>query len=173
MQVNKKDRVKIGIIIGLSAVLITVVSLRLLKSKTADGVLVPVTSDITLTKLSTPRLPIPNLESDQKKDEALNRPDMLILTRDIFQPLKPPPMRNKKGSLSKATEVQKPPPALELKGTITGGREPLAIVDDRFVRCGDVIQDYTVTRIDDDKIVLRSGEKEIPIEVFKVDPVKR
>ncbi len=55
---------------------------------------------------------------------------------------------------------------MTLKGTIVGGKRPIAIINDRFVRMGDRIGDYQVVEIDKDRVTLRSGIYEIVLEVL-------
>ena len=170
---NKKDRIKLGLVVGLSIVLLTIVSVRFLKSKTAEGVLVPVAKVVKISRLPIPEMPSLNSANFRKHQEQKPPHELVALPRDIFRPTKRPPMRREKSLHSKNSHAKKPAPVFQLKGTITGGSEPLAIVDDRFVRRGDVIKDYTVARIDEDKVVLRSGKNVINLEVFKViDPRK-
>jgi hypothetical protein len=175
MPANKTDRIRIGIVVGLALILVTVVLLRFFHSKTADGVLVPHAGNVDMTRLAMPKVPAVDLEIDGVRQKEAPESDLLILTRDIFRPSSPPPlMDGEKNGQSKSADTPRPVPTCQLKGTFTGGSEPLAIVDDRFVRCGDVIQDYTVTRIDEDKVFLRSGKHEIALEVLKViDPPTR
>ena len=170
---NKKDRIRLGIVIGLSIVLLTIVSLRYLKSKTAEGVLVPVADVVKMSRLPIPEKPSHDSANFQKRQEQPPSPRLLTLPRDIFRPTKLPPIRSEKSLDSKDSDAKKSAPTFKLKGTITGGSEPLAIIDDRFVRRGDVIKDYTVARIGEDKVILRSGKNVINLEVFKViDPRK-
>ena len=168
MPAKKGDRIRIGIVIGLSVVLASVVALRYFKSKTAKGTIVPIVVETkpAPTRLAMPEMPPSHLKGPALQEEQRPRLDAPLLARDIFRPTAPPQKR-KKLARSKAAHTRTVP-TFQLKGTITGGAEPLAIIDDRFLRRGDVIKNYTVARIDGDKVVLRSDDHEINLEVYKL-----
>jgi hypothetical protein len=151
----------------------TVIALRFFKSKTASGVLVPDPTKAKIARLVMPKMPALDSESTHMDEEEKSSSQLLLPTRDIFRPTKTPPVEKRKPESTDSDE-RKSTADFQLKGTITGGSESLAIVNDRFLRRGDVIQDYTVARIDEDNVVLKSGEHEIHLEVLKVvDPRMR
>jgi len=88
------------------------------------------------------------------------------VVKDIFaEPVRPEPPQPASEE-NQGEEELKPPPPMTLKGTIVGGKRPIAIINDRFVRMGDRIGDYQVVEIDKDRVTLRSGIYEIVLEVL-------
>jgi hypothetical protein len=55
---------------------------------------------------------------------------------------------------------------LELKGTIIGGKAPMAVINDKFVRMGEKIGEYKIVKIDPNEVVLRSGSQEKVLQVI-------
>lgn len=88
------------------------------------------------------------------------------IIRDIFEPSK---------SLEKSSpqvpgqnpDVPEAIPSFRLKGTIMGGGNPVAIVNDQFVRLGERIDEFKVIRISENAVLLDSGEKEIRLELVQ------
>ena len=162
MAEKKSNRIKIYITIGLALVLVVNGYFRLIhakikrsgKSSTPQPSLAPINIPKILTKLQ------------QVKPSESDRFDVLqYAVRDIFaepvRPAKPAPEENQ------MEEIPEPPPPMMLKGTIVGGKRPIAIINDRFVRMGDRIGDYQVVEIDKDIVKLSSGNNEIVLEVLK------
>jgi len=58
---------------------------------------------------------------------------------------------------------------MTLKGTIVGGKNTLAIINDRFVRLRDWIDDYQIVKITKDRVFLQSEHRDIILEILK-DP---
>ena len=56
--------------------------------------------------------------------------------------------------------------SLELKGTIIGGKEPMAVINDKFVRMGEKIGEYQIVKIYPNEVVLRSGSDEMALQVL-------
>ena len=69
-----------------------------------------------------------------------------------------------------AIDTAKQTPALavtlELKGTILGGKNPMAIINDKFVRTGEKIGGYKVVRITPNTVYLRAGSHQKVIKVL-------
>lgn len=82
--------------------------------------------------------------------------------RDIFSP----------GLIPDKTETApggNPPvqaSGLVVKGTITGGERPVAVINDSFVREGDRIGDYRVVKIRKSDVVLKSNSEQLVLEVL-------
>ena len=89
--------------------------------------------------------------------------------RDIFAPLQlppkpkpvvqsPPPVLSK--PVEKAPVVVPPAPPLNvaLRGTVVGGKEPLAIINDKFVRLGETVGEYQVVEITSSAVYLKAGK---------------
>lgn len=58
--------------------------------------------------------------------------------------------------------------SLTLKGTITGGENPIAVINDMFVYTGDRIGDYEVVAIGKDEVVLTSDTHSMVLKVLKI-----
>jgi len=93
--------------------------------------------------------------------------------RDIFVPVIPviepkPPVQTKQKKAPSDTAKKEPAPVvtLELKGTILGGNEPIAIINDKFVRAGEKIGGYEVVRITANTAYLRAGSHQKIIKVL-------
>jgi len=46
---------------------------------------------------------------------------------------------------------------LELKGIIMGGNQPMAVIDDKFIKIGERIGDYQLVKIGSNEVVLQSN----------------
>ena len=58
--------------------------------------------------------------------------------------------------------------SLTLKGTITGGENSIAVINDKFVYIGDRIGDYEVITIGNDEVVLTSETHSMVLKVLKI-----
>lgn len=56
---------------------------------------------------------------------------------------------------------------LELKGTVVGGENPIAIINDQFVRVGDLIDEYTLVRIGKKEVILNMDDRTVKVEMLK------
>ena len=100
--------------------------------------------------------------------EALGKlPEGLIPSniRNIFSPLKTHTEKKKKEE--DIPEAPPAPPSFNLKGTITGGKTSIAIIDEEFVRLGDWVKGYQVVMIGKKKVRLDSGMEKIVLEILK------
>ena len=162
MPEKKIESIKIYIVIGLALVLVIVGYFRLFHKKPANDTVVSpsvtasVQSDVNSVLRKSPRR-----ESWHKSPAAESlRP----IVRDIFVPLK---------SLKKAEtgtteqEPSRPGRSLKLRGTIVGGENPIAIINDRFVRAGDTIGEYKVVRIGKTEVLLDTDNREMALEMGK------
>ncbi len=162
MAEKKSNRIKIYITIGLAIVLVINGYFRLIharikksaKPPTPQPSLAPINITIILTKLK---------QAKQSESEGF---DVLqYAVKDIFaEPVRPAQPALEENQME---EIPEPPPPMTLKGTIVGGKRPIAIINDRFVRMGDRIGDYQVVEIDKDIVKLTSGNDEIVLEVLK------
>lgn len=164
MPEKKIESIKIYIVIGLALVLVIVGYFRLVRKKPAnDTVESPSVTASVQSVVNSVLRKSPRSDSWRKSPAAeFLRP----IVRDIFVPLK---------SLKKAetgTTVQgpsRPELSLRLRGTIVGGKSPIAIINDRFVRAGDSIGEYTVVRIGKKEVLLDAGNREMALEMGKGD----
>ena len=165
MAEKKKERIKIYITVMLAVVLVISGYFRLIHAKIKQSGKTPAPNS-SLASIDIPKIQT-KLQQVIKQPES-NRFDVLqSVVRDIFaepvRPAPPPPAPEE----NQAEEIPKPPPPMTLKGTIIGGKRPIAMINDRFVRMGDRIGDYEVVKIDKDRVTLRSGIYEIVLEVLK------
>ena len=86
--------------------------------------------------------------------------------RDIFAP---PSWATQKERAVPKKAPSKPIASLklELRGVILSGDEPLAIINDRFVRTGDRIGNFRVVRIEKTEVVLDSGKQKRTIRMVR------
>ena len=61
----------------------------------------------------------------------------------------------------------KPLPALKLKGTIVESDRSIAIVNDKYLRIGDLIDGFKVVWIGKKKVLLDSGQRHMTLEMLK------
>lgn len=167
---NKKEKVKIYVTIGLAIVLVLSGYFRLIHGK---------------TKAQTPYIPpsqkvggslsIPRVESKMlQKTRSMASVDKYLNAgiRDIFaEPLKPiipkeEPEPVVEEPIAEEPKPPPPPPGM-LKGTIVGGENPIAIIDDQFVHLGDWIGEYQVVKIAKREVHLNSGEYEVVLQVME------
>jgi hypothetical protein len=83
--------------------------------------------------------------------------------RDIFRPVQLP---TESDSLNQVETTPAPIGVLKLKGTILGGKVPMAVINDKFVRMGEKIGEYQIVKIDSNEVVLRSGSHEKVLQVL-------
>lgn len=83
------------------------------------------------------------------------RPPAADIARDIFAPAGPLP----EAKASRPAPASRPPAVtLTLNGTIVDGQESLAIINNQFVKQGQIIDGYRVQKITADKVYLSSGQ---------------
>ena len=82
--------------------------------------------------------------------------------RDIFSPGESAPAKE----TTVETQQTPTPVSFTLKGTIVAGNRPVAIINDRFVRIGDLIEGYRVMKIDKRKVWLESGNHQVVLDAM-------
>lgn len=169
MDEKKKEKIRIIIVIGLLIVLILVAYFRFfLKKGSSDdpnSVADPaVRSNIAVVNIPPQnRIPIPGPKTRPK--EGLGRegaPPLWI--RDIFAAPEVPEKSKAKRQEGHAPESV---PSFTLKGTIVGGRKPMAIIDNQFVSQGDMIGDYRVVEITRNRVRLNRDGHQVVLDVIK------
>jgi hypothetical protein len=157
----KNDRIKIYLVIVLSMILAASGYFRLIRPKMKG----------TARATSSAPVPIPPIPKEPEEKEpqgGSKRPSLFIepisSIRDVFaEPAVPENVEKEK----KEEEEKPKPPPTQLRGTIVGGEHPIAIINGRFLRIGDWIDDYQVMQIEKDQVRLNSGKNDIVLEVFK------
>jgi type II secretory pathway component PulC len=160
------DQIKKYIVIGLSLVMAIVGYFRLIHGKTQPEEMI----NPSLPDSSAPGFEMQIVEPVTWQQEdwhaRLAAEAMRPLRRDIFLPAKP----LKRVKLKPAANIQqKPAPKLKLRGTVVGGDEPIAIIDDQFIRTNESIAGYKVIWIGKKMVVLHSGEKKMVLEMLQDD----
>lgn len=160
------DQIKKYIVIGLSLLLAIVGFFRLIHSKTQSEEII----NPSLSGSSAPEVEMQIVEpvTWQQKDwhAQLAAEPLRPISRDIFFPAKP--LKSLKVR-PVAKMPQKPAPKLKLRGTVVGGDEPIAIIDDQFIRTNESIAGYKVIWIGPKMVVLHSGEKKLILELLQND----
>ena len=164
MTEKKNNRVKIYITIGLAIVLVVNGYFRFIHTRTKKSGISstpqPSLANITVPKILTKLQQVKETESDR-----LNV--LQYAVKDIFaEPIRPAPSKHEQEK-KEFEKIPEAPSPMTLKGTIVGGKRPIAIINDRFVRMGDRIGDYQVVEIDKDIVKMTSGNNEIVLTVLK------
>ena len=159
------DQIKKYIVIGLSLVLAIVGYFRLIHGKTQPEAMNPSLSDSTAPEFEV-QIVEPVTWQQQDWHARLAAEPMRPLQRDIFLPAKP--LKSVKVK-PVAKIAQKPAPKLKLRGTVVGGDQPIAIIDDQFIRTNELIAGYKVIWIGPKMVVLDSGEKKLILEMLQND----
>jgi hypothetical protein len=161
MPEKKNKPIQIYIVIGLLLVIVIMGYFRFIHNKSISD------DDHALPAAGTAQFNIDSVEINKPQKSSMyalpvNEP-LSIYIRDIFAPLKSPV----------AAEIQftkqtssTPVLSLKLKGTIVGGGIPIAIINDQFVRVGDVIANYKVVKIAVNRVFLTSGNHQKVLEVL-------
>ena len=192
MPTVKNERKKIYVVIVLILVAAIVGYFRFIHKKTTPDI-GRTASIATPSQVQTPQAEINMPERQRDKQPELHMDDFSpTVIRDIFSPLQltkkpkskpkpkrqspkvkskpkpkkaPPPIPTK---LESPPEPKKPPPPtimLELNGTIVGGKNPVAIINNQFLRTGEWIGGYRVVKIGKYKVLLSSGDYQKVLEV--------
>ncbi len=182
MPATKIEQIKIYVVIVLALVAAVVGYFRFIHKKTTPDIVK--TASITALsgdETSDGKIKIPERKRDKQVELHMEDP-LRTDIRDIFTPLHltkkvkrktkrpspkkaPPPMPIK---VESPPEPKKPPPPtimLELNGTIVGGNNPVAIINNQFLRTGEWIGGYQVVKIDKYKVLLSSGDYQKVLEV--------
>jgi len=171
MAAEKREKIKLMIIIGLSVVFVAIAYFRFMPRKGSSAVAAPTASG------SDPQVAIPRVEIKNRQiDPAPTSSDVTMqqfVKRDIFTPIHIPLPEKVKKKRVKQQPSRKPPPeptsrpAFKLGGTIVGGDNPIAIINNRFVRAGDSISGFKVVRIGKFGVQLASKNRTIRLEIIE------
>ncbi|GAX59231.1 metal-dependent amidase/aminoacylase/carboxypeptidase [Candidatus Scalindua japonica] len=176
MSDKQKEKNKIYIAIGLAVIMVVLCYFRLIHKKgTGTTVKNNIQNNLTVTELDVPEVNTETLKkiSWRKKDQVGPLPE---LKRDIFDNtkfLKKAEKERTKSSPENAeignATISSPEMAseLELKGTVVGGKNPIAIINNKFVRVGDLINDYTLVRIGKKEVILVMNDRTVKVEMLR------
>lgn len=164
MAKGKKEQIKIYVTIGLAILLLISGYFRFIHGKSGGD------TDWNASPQPQEQLQfdIPKVETKNFEKIRLSNPSvhayLNTTTRDIFIPLNIP----KREEMRPTEEAEgKSVQQLKLKGTIVGGSRPIAIINDLFVRRGEMIGEYKVIRISEKEVLLDSGDNKIKLEILK------
>ena len=165
MPPDKSEKVKFVIVIVLALIMVTVAYFRFWHKKVSAA------PDRLAAEPSQTEQVATELTIAQQPDERVyDRPTVAALPsvkRDIFRPVRIPStvagrtVKNKPAK-SKPTPV----PNFILGGTVVNGGESIAIINGRFLRTGDSIAAFKVVLIEENKVQLVSGEKNIELKMI-------
>ena len=163
MAEKKSERVKIYCIIALSILLLVLVYFRFFHKKTTHAA-VPGRHKASVARLVLPQVELAISQKGQGPEKE-GREEARGLPRDIFEAAKAPLQRE---TQPPSQEPPRPTMSLKLRGTITGGENPIAVINDKFVYAGDRIGDYEVITIGKDEVVLASDTHNTVLRILKI-----
>ena len=193
MPMANNEKIKLYIVVALACVALIVAYFRFFNQKNGPSAIITKPSEKGMTIKIEPHKKSDQWSSKQPaekivtykiepykktiqripKQPAANRQSVLVTDiRDIFKPppIPPEPERqvdagNRGLAASKEAAPKEIP--LELGGTIIGGKTPMAIINEKFVRLGEKIDIYRVVRIDPNEVVLKAGSHQRILKVLK------
>ena len=160
MMGKKSDQIKLYAVIGLSLVLVVLAYFRFIHVK-ANQEEDPAKSTAPVVELDFLQIKAKSAKKEIALEPTAHGPLQDII-RDIFSPLNSP----KKAAGQDRKQRLGPGASLKLAGTIIGGKRPIAIINDRFVRPGDWIGEFEVISIGKEGVQLDSGDKKIALEIM-------
>jgi hypothetical protein len=173
MAAKKREKIKLMIVVGLSVVFVIIAYFRFVAKNESPAVQVPAAS-VADPQAAIPRIEIKNRQSDPEPASS----DVIVrrfVKRDIFTPINIPVAEKiKKKPPAQEPAKQSPPepislPSFKLGGTIVGGDKPIAIINNQFVRTGDLMNGFKVVRIGKFGVQLASENRIIRLEMIEND----
>jgi hypothetical protein len=159
MSKAKSDKIRLYVLLGLTLVLVVALYSRFTHKESAEA------TGEAPEAAPPERLAIPEVDFDSLQgNRLLGRAVRAVLrdpVRDIFVPGGTIGAdENELGATGGSVKIA----SLKLKGVVAGGENPLALINDTFVRTGDSIDGYRVVRIEKKEVFLDSG-----IEIFRLE----
>lgn len=162
MAEKKGEQIKIYIVIGLALVMVILGYFRLIHKKvTPAGDHTPVAPPDA--GLDIPVRETKNMQNDYWHKQPEVNP-LGTLKRDIFINVNSL-NETEKGFVG--NRASNPASTLKLRGTIVGGKNSIAIINDKFVRIGDWIDEYKLITIGKKEVLLALGNKKIKVELLE------
>lgn len=165
MPVKKSEKIKLYFVIGLLCVAVIVAYFRFVGKKndsiTEISKSPPQEMTFNVSQMEKPRLR-QRLQEPRLPDDG----SLKMNIRDIFSPLRLPIETD---NLIQSEQTPEPSGVLTLKGTIIGGKDPMAVINDKFVRLGEKIGEYQVVTIYQDGVLLKSGGHEIVLHILRLE----
>jgi hypothetical protein len=163
----KSEKIKIYIVMVLVFVAAIVAYFRFMHNKNGANV------DIAGHPQKEVKLDVSQIQKTRpKRLQAVKLPEnepFRMNIRDIFKPAEIP---TEPEQLLQVEQISAPTGAFELKGIIIGGKQPMAIINDKFVRIGEKIGEYIIVSIDPNEVLLKSGMHEKVLQVLTPGDVK-
>lgn len=159
---EKKERTKLLIVIGLAAVFVVMGYFRFFYGKGAS----PMQSNggaVTVGPIAIPPVDLKGVRPTTGLPERVSLPRAPL--RNIFAPVG---ITSVPGSApgQSAGAPQKQLPKLQLTGTIIGGKRPLAIINGRFLRQGESIEGLQVLSIARNQVIIASEGRKVVLNVL-------
>ena len=166
-QNKSTGRIKIYLIVGLALVLAALVYRYLHARAARNRSISPPPATAALSEIPT----LPDLYPERRQKTQLERSNIRelrrLFVRDIFAPAKS--LSKAKRPTKKGQLAQRQVISLKLKGVIVGGKNSIAIIDDKFVRTGEQINGYRVVRIAEKEVWLKSGNRTVKLRLVSDD----
>ncbi len=174
MSEKKKEQIKIYITIGLALILVVLSYFRFIYKK---GTLDEKTNshNLPVTTLDVPEVKTKTVKTDFWRKQAQGK-SLSTLKRDIFVNMRSmnnvgdgfpvDSLKTNEGSFA-AINTPQLNPEMELTGTVVGGGNPIAIINDQFVRVGDLIDEYKLVSIGKREVVLNMDGRDVKVEMLK------
>ena len=168
LQGKSSDRIKIYLIVGLALVLAALVY-RYLHAKASRKESVSPAST-TASVAGIPDVSLIGMETMGKtQPRGLQfEESRRVFLRDIFAPARPlteAAVQSSKDHLPSSKDVS----SFKLNGIIVGGRNSIAIINGKLLRQGEKIDGYTLIRIDEKRVFLKSGRKTVKLKLVSND----
>lgn len=172
MAFEKKEKIKLFTIIGLSLILGAMVYFHFMPD-TEIFAAAPEASLSVPDQLEIPKIELKNRQKSPAGElpAAAHRRTVI---RDIFSPLRQPETaKTVNGSPEQKLRQQKTIPisSLKLGGTIVGGDNSIAVINEKFVHLGDMFGGFKIIRIEKDAVLLSSGNREVILEMLKTTDI--
>jgi len=164
MTENKTNKIKNYIVIGLAGVLAVSVYFRFIHGKVGGSQ--DFSPSPPVAQLAVPQVNA-NIPIKPKRPRLTVGDHLPASIRDIFSPLNSSPGTESLPEENEEVRPDPPPPSFTLKGTIVGGRNPIAIIDGQFVRPGDWVGEYRVVKIGKKEVFLDSDYGQVVLEILK------
>jgi hypothetical protein len=163
---KRLEQIKLYLVIGLALVFVIVAYFRFTGAKGNNGkdISSPVLPPVEQVKVATPKSETKGSKIINYLEPAVHKRVQTVI-RDIFSPLAKPKEANQDSHETSRDTGE----SLTLAGTIVGGRKPIAIINDQFVRTGDWIGGFRLVRIGEKDVLLDSGNHKIVLEIMKND----
>jgi hypothetical protein len=159
---TKSERIKLYVLLAGCVLFVATGYFRFIHKKLSPAA-VHAPLDISLGNLHVPRVEIEMPPNSQIRGLPMEKL-LPASIRDIFSPFTSSPGEMRPSELQPSANGLS---SLNLKGTIVGGKRPLAIINDQFVGLGDRIGKYRVVRIGKKEVLLDSGQHQIKLEMVK------